>query len=38
MSSEALNESYYSKKSDIWSLGMVFYEILQGRTPWEPKN
>ena len=38
MSPEAFTSSYYSKQSDIWSLGIVFYEILQGRTPWEPKN
>lgn len=38
MSPESLHSNYYSKKSDIWSLGIVFYEILQGRTPWDPKN
>ena len=38
MSPEVLNSNFYSRKSDIWSLGIVFYEILQGRPPWEPRN
>ena len=34
MSPESLNSNFYSKQSDIWSLGVMFYEIIQGRTPW----
>lgn len=38
MSPEALFNHTYGKENDVWSLGIVFYEILQGRAPWDPKN
>lgn len=38
MSPEAIFSNFYSKENDVWSLGVVFYEILQGRPPWDPKN
>lgn len=38
MSPEGLSQNMYSREGDIWALGIVFYEILQGRTPWSPKN
>ena len=25
----------YTAKCDIWSLGLIYYEILVGKTPWE---
>lgn len=28
----------YTHKSDIWAIGITFYEMLQGRTPWKIKN
>lgn len=28
----------YTEKCDIWSLGVVIYELLYGRTPWDGKN
>jgi serine/threonine protein kinase len=35
MSPQILNEEgNYTSKCDIWSLGVIFYEILHGRTPW----
>lgn len=32
MSPEAFLKTLYSEKSDSWSLGMVLYEMVQGRT------
>lgn len=28
----------YTSKTDIWSLGVIFYEVLFGKTPWEGSN
>lgn len=33
MSPEAYNKNRYSEKSDIWALGIIFYEMLTGKTP-----
>lgn len=38
MPPEALNENKYSFKSDIWALGVIFYEMLTGKTPWRAKT
>lgn len=35
MSPEILMERAYSAKCDIWSMGIVFYEMLTGRVPFE---
>jgi serine/threonine protein kinase len=32
MSPEAYQSNLYSEKSDIWALGVIFYEMLTGRT------
>ncbi len=32
MSPEAYKKTLYSEKSDIWSLGIIFYEMLTGKT------
>ena len=33
MPPEAYNHNYYSEKSDIWSLGIILYEMLTGTFP-----
>lgn len=38
MPPEALNQNKYSFKSDIWALGVIFYEMLTGKTPWRAKT
>jgi serine/threonine protein kinase len=38
MPPEALNDNKYSFKSDIWALGVIFYEMLTGKTPWKAKT
>ena len=35
---EALNENLYSFKSDVWAIGVIFYEMLTGKTPWRAKT
>lgn len=33
MSPEALKDNIYSEKSDIWSLGIILFEMLTGKVP-----
>jgi serine/threonine protein kinase len=28
----------YTSKCDVWSLGIIYYEMLFSRTPWQVKN
>lgn len=35
MSPEALKRNIYSVKNDIWSIGIMIFEMLHGETPWE---
>jgi serine/threonine protein kinase len=35
---EALSDNIYSYKSDIWAIGVIFYEMLTGKTPWRAKT
>jgi serine/threonine protein kinase len=28
----------YSPKSDVWAIGVIFYEMLTGKTPWKAKT
>lgn len=35
---EALNDNLYSSKSDVWAIGVIFYEMLTGNTPWRAKT
>lgn len=34
MAPESLKKSYYSYKSDLFSIGIVMYEMLVGQTPY----
>lgn len=34
MSPQILDDRKFSAKTDIWSLGMMLYEMLYGKTPW----
>lgn len=35
MCPQALRENKYSFKSDIWSIGVTYYEMLYGITPFD---
>lgn len=38
MSPEAMKGNIYTIKNDIWSIGVILYEILHGTTPWDCKD
>lgn len=38
MSPQLLQKQKYTNKSDLWSVGLIFYEMLQGKTPWMATN
>lgn len=38
MSPEALKSNIYSMKNDIWSIGIMAFEMLHGDTPWQCKT
>ncbi|EAS06587.2 Serine/Threonine kinase domain protein (macronuclear) [Tetrahymena thermophila SB210] len=38
MCPQILNCQTYSSKLDVWSLGIIFYEMLYGKTPWKAKS
>jgi len=35
MSPQILSDLHYTEKTDIWSLGIILYEMLFGRVPWD---
>lgn len=38
MSPQILNRQKYTNKSDLWSVGLIYYEMLNGFTPWYATN
>jgi serine/threonine protein kinase len=38
MSPQLLQKQKYTNKSDLWSVGLIFYEMLHGKTPWTAAN
>jgi len=38
MSPQILNRATYTTKSDLWSVGLIYYEMLHGYTPWPANN
>jgi serine/threonine protein kinase len=38
MAPEALKRGRYSFKADVWAIGVIYYELLTGRTPWFAKS
>ena len=38
MSPQILNKQIYTNKSDLWSVGLIFYEMIYGHTPWPATN
>jgi serine/threonine protein kinase len=38
MPPETIMKTYYSSKSDIFALGVILYEMIEGKTPWESSN
>jgi len=35
---EVLAYNSYSYQSDIWALGVIYYEMLAGKIPWKAKT
>ena len=38
MAPELVNRAPYTEKIDVWSLGIITYQLLSGRTPFESRN
>ncbi|EGR34339.1 protein kinase domain protein [Ichthyophthirius multifiliis] len=38
MSPQSLDKNEYNQKSDIWAIGVLYYELLYGMTPWIADN
>ena len=38
MSPQILSHKPYTSKSDVWSTGLIYYEMLCGKTPWPARD
>ena len=38
MAPEVMQKSNYSSKCDIWSIGVIYYQILHAKLPWNGRN
>ena len=38
MAPQVVQKSQYSYKADIWSIGVILFELLNGQTPFHAKN
>lgn len=38
MSPQILKKTTYNSKSEIWSIAVIFYELIFGTTPWPSQN
>ena len=38
MAPEVLKGEIYTLKADVWSMGVVFYQMLYGKCPFESKS
>jgi serine/threonine protein kinase len=38
MAPELINRQPYTEKVDVWSLGVITYQLLSGKTPFESRN
>lgn len=38
MAPQILGQKQYSNKCDIWSIGVIFYELIVGMPPWTADN
>ena len=38
MSPEIVNGKCYDQKADMWSIGLVFYIMLTGKSPYKGRN
>ena len=34
MSPQVLLRRQYTSKCDVWSIGLILYELIEGKTPW----
>ena len=38
MAPEIINKKKYTNKSDLWSLGVIIYEMIYGEVPYKANN
>ncbi|CAD8046548.1 unnamed protein product [Paramecium primaurelia] len=38
MSPQVLLRKQYTSKCDVWSIGLIFYEMIEGKTPWNVRD